>query len=61
MEKHATSPVSNDYFTKGKQYPIISEKEETFVIRNNKGQLSVCNKNGASVHIGGKKWEIKES
>jgi hypothetical protein len=59
MKKYAITPISTPEFTKGLEYELINQGEETFMIRNNNGLLTICYYKG-SMHIKNMDWKIIE-
>lgn len=57
MKKYAIPPISTPEFTKGLEYDVINQGEETFMIRNNQGLLTIC-KYQNSMHINNLNWKI---
>ena len=59
MKKYAVPPISTPEFTKGLEYELINQGEETFMIRNNQGLLTICYYK-KSMHIKFMNWNIIE-
>jgi hypothetical protein len=59
MKKYAIPPISTPEFTKGLEYELINQGEETFMIRNNNGILIICYYKN-SMHIKNMDWKIIE-
>jgi hypothetical protein len=57
MKKYAIPPISTPEFSKGLEYELINQGEETFMIRNNQGLLTIC-KYQKSMHIDNLDWKI---
>ena len=59
MKKYAIPPITTPEFTKGLEYELLNQGEETFMIRNNNGLLTICYYKG-SMHIKNMDWKIIE-
>jgi len=59
MKKYAIPPITTPEFTKGLEYELLNQGEETFMIRNNNGLLTICNYK-KSGHIKNMDWKIIE-